>query len=264
MSEKNQSEKKSYLVTGGASGIGQAVACQLLAQGHMLTVTDVNSELLNKLAADLNLPDRLQVLAGSVDRESDCKASVAAAIAKYGRLDGMSFNAGIQRYGTAEQTTPELWDEVMRINLKGAFLTSRAAIPELRKTRGAIVLMGSGQSLAAQQNAVAYVVAKHGLLGLSNAMAVDHAAEGIRVNLVAPGAIDTPMLRRTIAQDENPAELAQKLDAMHPLKRIGRAEEIANVVLFLLSEKASFITGEVIRADGGLLTLIGGSPDIED
>lgn len=255
-------QRKSYLVTGGASGIGEAVVRKLLADGHAVTATDVNADLLQKLASDIGLQDQLQVLTASVADQADCEAMVTAAIARFDRLDGLSFNAGIQRYGTAEGTDPALWDEVMNVNLKGAYLASRAAIPELRKTKGAIVLMGSGQSLAAQQGAVAYVVAKHGLLGLSNAMAVDHAAEGVRVNLVAPGAIDTPMLRHTISLDDNPKSLARTLDAMHPVGRIGRSGEVAELVVFLLSDKASFITGEAIRADGGLLTLIGGSPDV--
>lgn len=254
------SELKSYLVTGGASGIGEAVLRALLAEGHAVTATDVNGDLLDDLGKELGC-DRLQTRISSVTSQSDCEADVAAAVAKFGRLDGLSFNAGIQRYGTAENTRPDQWDEVMDINLKGAYLSARAAIPELRKTKGAIVLMGSAQSLGAQQNVVAYVTAKHGLLGLSNAMAMDHAAEGIRVNLVAPGAIDTPMLRHTIALDDDPEQLKRILDAMHPLRRIGRPGEIANVVLFLLSDKASFITGEVIRADGGLLTLLAGSPE---
>lgn len=251
----------SYLVTGGASGIGESVVRGLLAAGNLVTATDVDADRLKLLADSLNLPDRLLTVVGSVASMNDCEAAVEAAIAKFGRLDGLSFNAGIQRYGTAESTNPDQWDEVMNTNLKGAYQASRAAIPELRKTKGAIVLMGSSQSLASQQGAIAYVVAKHGLLGLSNAMAVDHAAEGIRVNLVAPGAIDTPMLRHTISLADDPEQLVQTLDAMHPVKRIGQPVEVSELVLFLLSEKASFITGECIRVDGGLLTLIAGAPD---
>ncbi len=251
---------KSHLVTGAASGIGRAVALLLCSHGHNVTLMDSDTDGLARLGETLNAPDRVRIAAGSVTDAGACKAAVAVAVAAFGGLDGLSHNAGIQRYGTAEGTTPAQWDEVIDTNLKGAFLIARAVLPELRRRRGAIVFMGSAQSMSAQQGALAYVVAKHGLLGLSTAMAVDHAHEGIRVNLVAPGSVDTPMLRHTMAMDDDPAALERVLNAMHPMGRIGQPREIAELVAFLLSDKAGFITGEAIRADGGLLSVIGGAP----
>ncbi len=253
---------KSYMVTGGASGIGAAVVQMLAAGGHQVTVMDSDADGLVRLLHETDAPDRVQVVTGSVACEADCTAAVVAAISAFGRLDGLSHNAGIQRYGTVASTSPDQWDAVMDVNLKGAYLMARAALAPLAESRGAIVFMGSAQSLSAQAGAMAYVVSKHGLLGLTTAMAVDHAAQGIRVNLVAPGSVDTPMLRHTIAMDDDPAALEKTLAAMHPLGRIAQPREIAELVLFLLSERASIITGEIIRADGGLLSVIGGAPSV--
>lgn len=252
---------KVVLVNGCASGIGAAVAHLLSEEGHRLVLMDVDAARLDALAATLARPDAVLPITGSVAELADCEAAVALALDRFGQLDGLSHNAGIQTYGTAESTAVDLWHRTLNVNLTGAFLAAKAALPALRKTRGAIVFMGSGQSLAAQQGAAAYVTAKHGMHGLCSAIAVDHAAEGVRANIVAPGAIDTPMLRKTIAMAEDPAALERTLHSMHPAGRIGTPREIAEVVAFLLSDRASFLTGELIRVDGGLLSLIGGSPE---
>src|SRR5690606_32542250 len=137
-------------------------------------------------------------------------------------------------------------------------------MPALRKSRGALVLTASIQGMAAQPGALAYVAAKHGLLGLVNGMAMDEARHGVRVNGVAPGSVDTPMLRDAIALDPNPAALNRAVDEMHPLGRRARPEEVASVIAFLLSEEASFMTGETVRVDGGVLSRIGGAPQTEE
>ncbi|WP_421723438.1 SDR family NAD(P)-dependent oxidoreductase [Bauldia sp.] len=253
---------KVTLVTGAASGIGEAAARVLAEDGHRLVLMDIDTARLTALTEALGRPDDILAITGSVADLADCQAAVALARDRFGRLDGLSHNAGIQTYGTAEETSLELWDRTINVNLTGAFLAAKAALPALRDTGGAIVFMGSGQSLAAQQGAVAYVTAKHGMHGLCSAIAVDHAAEGVRANIVAPGAIDTPMLRKTIAMADDPAGLERILHRMNPTGRIGAADEIAAVVAFLLSDKASFLTGELIRVDGGLLSLIGGSPEV--
>ena len=170
-------------------------------------------------------------------------------------------NAGIQTYGDALTTTEAVWDRTMDVNLKGQWLMSKAAIPAMLATGGgAIVNVSSVQGLATQKNVLAYATGKHALIGLTRSMALDFASRCIRVNCVCPGTVDTPMVRASIASDKDPARLRQTLDAMHPLGRIAQPAEIAEVICFLASDKAGFMTGAIVTVDGGLLIPIPGSP----
>lgn len=253
---------QTVLVTGAAMGIGRGVAEVLAAEGKNLVLLDLNADALGATARELG--GKVAVAVGSVASLADCERAVKLAVDSFGGLDGVAHCAGIQTYGDAVTTTPELWAKTLEVNLTGGFYVAKAAMPELRRNKGAIVLVSSVQGMAAQKGALAYVVSKHGLIGLVTGMAMDEAANGVRVLGVAPGSVETPMLRWAINQDPNPAALEEEIDAMHPIGRRGQPREIGAVVAFLLSDKAGFMTGETIRVDGGMLARIPGAPKKAD
>jgi NAD(P)-dependent dehydrogenase (short-subunit alcohol dehydrogenase family) len=260
MSASNHAD--TILVTGAAMGIGRGVAEVLTAEGKNLVLLDLNADALNATAKELG--GKAAVSVGSVANLADCERAVKLAVDRFGGLDGVAHCAGIQTYGDAVTTTPELWAKTLEVNLTGGFYVAKAAMPELRRNKGAIVLVSSVQGMAAQKGALAYVVSKHGLIGLVTGMAMDEAANGVRVLGVAPGSVETPMLRWAINQDPNPAALEEEIDAMHPIGRRGQPREIGEVVAFLLSDRAAFMTGETIRVDGGMLARIPGAPKKAD
>lgn len=256
------SSNLSALVTGGASGIGLATAQLLHQRGARVAIVDVQAGKGAEALTALNNQDQRAIfIEANLAQPEDAERAVAQTVQAFGSLDAVVNSAGIQRYGNAEQTSLELWREVMDVNLTAAFLVSRAAIPHLRQSGGgSIVNVGSVQSHASQRGAVAYVTSKHAMLGLTRAMAVDYAAEHIRVNCVCPGTVDTPMFRWSASLDANPDSVIKACASMHPMGRMAQPVEVAEVIAFLLTDAASFVTGTAIDVDGGLLALIGGAP----
>ena len=243
---------KVALVTGGGSGIGQA-ACYLYArEGAKVVVSDVDEQGGNKTCREIEEKNGAATFVrADVSKPGDCQAMVAATLEAYGRLDIAFNNAGIG--GEANLTadyTVEGWQKVIDINLSGVFYCMKYEIPAmLQSGGGAIVNMASILGQVAFEQSPAYVAAKHGVVGLTKNTAVEYIRQGIRVNSVGPAFIRTPL----IAGLEQNAQVRDHLISLHPIGRLGESEEVAELVIWLSSEKASFVTGAYYPVDGGYL-----------
>jgi len=251
---------KVVVVTGGASGIGEACVREFAARNAAVAMVDCKEGSAEKTISELRQRGAsVEYFHTNVGTRAEVERLIPEVVARLGGIDVLVNNAGIQRYGSATTTTEEEWDEVMNVNLKGAFLMSKYAIPEMtRRGGGAIVFTGSVQSLTAQQNSLAYVTSKHGILGLTRSVALDFGKQNIRANCVLPGAIDTPMLRWAVSRDSHPEKVLAGCAALHIRGTLGQPEEVARVIVFLASDLASFVTGGAYAVDGGLLVPAGG------
>jgi NAD(P)-dependent dehydrogenase (short-subunit alcohol dehydrogenase family) len=238
---------KVAIVTGAALGIGRA--CVEVFEREGTTAFGVDVQPGASFQADISNWAQVQ-------------AAVAECVRLHGRVDVLVNNAGIQTYGGPVDTTEEIWDRTMDVNLKGQWLMAKAAIPHMG-ARGAIVNVSSVQGLASQKNVLAYSTSKHALIGLTRSMAVDLAASGVRVNCVCPGAVDTPLIHAQYAMVDDIQKFRDSLARAHPIGRMADPREIAEVIAFLASDRASFMTGSIVTVDGGLMTPLPGSPAAE-
>lgn len=250
---------KGVLVTGGAMGIGKGIVEGFAREGAGVAIADLNRPAAESaVAAVTGAGGRAIAVIGDVSKAADAQRMVAEAVAGLGRLDVLVNNAGIQpvdAYFNVEDTPEELWDRIVGINLKGMFLMSKYAIPRIRASGGGtIVNMASVQGLQSMPKVPSYAASKGGVLSLTRNMALDYAPEGIRVVAVCPGTIDSEMVRISARAEGGDEEAnVRRYGAFHPIGRIGQPSDIANAVLFLASDRASFITGESLNVDGGMM-----------
>ncbi len=249
-------EGRVAVVTGGSTGIGQACVEEFAAEGAAVVIADVNAEAGRACQAAIEAAGG-QALFHHTDvaREDSARAMVEAAAARFGGIDCLVNCAAIQSYGSVVTTDAATWDSTIDVNLKGIYLASKYVIPVMARRGGGVVTsIASVQGLASQPGVAAYAATKGAVIAMTRTMALDHAADGVRVNAVSPGSIDTPMLRAS-AQLFNPDAVEATVaswGALHPLGRVGQPREVARVVLFLSSDDASFMTGANVIVDGGL------------
>ena len=243
------------VVTGAASGIGRASALRFGRAGGRIAIVDRDADgALETLAMLQREGSEGVALICDVGSPTEVDATASQVLDLFGRIDVLMTAAGHSCGGTVLDTSPADWQAVMAANLDGTWLWCRAAIPSMRSCgSGAIVTVASQLALAGGRSNSAYVAAKGAILSLTRTMALDFAADGIRINALVPGAVETPMLARGFARQADPAAAAATSRKRHALGRFGRVEELAEAALFLASDASAFTTGTTLAADGGWL-----------
>jgi NAD(P)-dependent dehydrogenase (short-subunit alcohol dehydrogenase family) len=252
---------KVVIITGAANGMGRATALAFAHAGARVAIADLDD------VAGHSTLEALRAAGGhglfvkaDVAQGEACRRVVQETVDTFGGVDVLFNNVGIQpqaSYGNVEATTEAIWDAIMGVNLRSYFLMAKYAIPELRRRGGGVIVNNASvQGLQSMKGVPAYAASKGGVLSLTRQLAVEYAAEGIRVLAICPGTIDTEMVRASARNEPDGLEAAlARYGRSHPLGRIGTGADIANVVLFLASEKASFMTGEYVCVDGGYMAL---------
>lgn len=243
------------IVTGGAMGIGQACAVKLAQAGARVAIADFDSEAGEKTAAEIRESGG-DVIFHQTDVRgfAEVEACTEAVFQRWGRIDILVNNAARAIGGVVDEIDEGSWDEVISNNLTSVWRFMRCVVPHMRRAgKGSIVNMSSVQSLKGFHGWAAYAAAKGGINALTQQTALELAPAGIRVNAVAPGTIMTPLNEKVFREAADPDDLIRRWNDAHPLGRFGEAEEVAEAVLFLASDRASFITGDIVRVDGGLV-----------
>ncbi len=241
---------RKVLVTGGASGIGLATARRFVAEGARVALLDRDAGRLSEAARELG--DAAFTACADVTSEAEVQAAVDASVRALQGLDGLVNAAGISIWRAFTELSHAEWRKVLSINLDGPFIVSHAALPALKAAgRATIVNIASGAGLQPRQNFSAYCASKGGLVMFTKAIAMDLAADNIRVNAVCPGIVMTPLVERNLALNADPEAAYQRYISRNLMKRFGTAEEVADAVLFLSGPESSFITGSALSLDGG-------------
>jgi len=249
------------IVTGGAKGIGYGSAHRLLKDGATVVILDIDAIGLAKALKDFeSFEGRISSETVDISSDSQVKKAIENVGNKYGHIDYLVNCAGIQTYGTAVETSEEIWDKTFAVNVKSMYLTAKYTIPFMQKAQGgSIVNISSVQSIANQKGVLAYAASKGAINSLTRAIAIDHADQKIRCNAILPASVDTPMLResaRSFSGSKSEDEIIDEWGKSHPIGRMASIDDIGELVGFLCSDKASFITGSSYVIDGGLMSQI--------
>jgi NAD(P)-dependent dehydrogenase (short-subunit alcohol dehydrogenase family) len=252
---------KVAIVAGGSLGIGRAAARRLATGGASVVICGRRDDAVKATVAEFqHVGLTVAGIPADISKSADAEKVVAFAVEHFGGVDILVNSAGIQRYGTVVDTDEATWDEVFDTNVKGMYLMAHFAIPEMQKRGGGVIVnVSSVQAFASQKSVAAYTATKGAINALTRAMSLDHADENIRVVAVCPGSIDTPMLRYAAdiwKGDQTSDDMVEAWGKMHPLGRVGTPEDVAELIAFLASDRASFITGGEYKIDGGLLSAI--------
>jgi len=243
----NSLKDKVAIVTGAAQGIGCKIAEELAMRGAKVALSDINEDVV-RVATDIGKEEETMYVVADVSDKDHVEKMVSNVIERWGRVDILVNNAGIYPYKALEDMTEDDWDKVIDINLKGMFNCVRGVLSDMRKHGGNIINISSIAGTTVGYNQLAhYSASKAGMSGFTRSAAVELAEHGIRVNAIAPGAIETPTVKETMDEETRQATIASI-----PLKRLGKPEDIANLVAFLASEESSYITGQLIVIDGGM------------
>ena len=250
---------KVVIVTGGAKGIGRGICLAFAGEGAQVLCADVDEKAGAELADQCNEPaGTIRFRQTDVSQSSECQALVQATVSAWGGVDILCNNVGIQpanSYMPAHELPETMWDRIIDVNLKSFFLMTKACVPEMKKRSGGVIInTASVQGLQSMKGVPAYAASKGGILSLTRQLALEYAEDNIRVLAVNPGSIDTPLVAESLEIiDGDKEELRKRIAMTHPIGRIGQPEDIAHAVLFLASDKASFMTGEYVCVDGGLM-----------
>lgn len=243
---------KSALITGGGSGIGTGIAERFARGGYAVSVFDINFAGAASVSDRLNQTGQAIAIQGDVSNPSDAARAVDATLEAFGSLDVLVNNAGIEIPGSVTTLAFEQWDRLIAVNLRGAYLFSKCAIPKMKRG-SSIIHIASVHAFASYRDCAAYDASKAALIGLTRAMALDHGPDGIRVNAVCPGYIDTPLMEQWLETVEDREAAMREVLKWHPLGRIGTPADVAEAVYFLASESAEFISGASLVVDGAMI-----------
>jgi len=244
---------KVAIVTGSSKGIGEGIAKVFVREGAKVVVTCRTQEAGEAMVKELLQANGEAIFVRTdVTKSQDIQAMIRETLRVYGKLDIMVNNAGYHLSKSVEHTSEDEWEFIITTNLRSTFLCSKYAIPHLRRTKGTIINISSMVGVVGQPNAGAYSATKGGQIAMTKNMAIDLAPDGIRVNVICPGWIQTPLVEDWFGQQKDPAAARAYIYGQHPLGRIGTIEECGQVAAFLASDEAAFVTGSVISVDGGI------------